>query len=160
MDKCIDYIEMKIPAKTEYIGIVRLTLSGIANRMGYTYDDIEDLKIAVSEACSNAVQHAYGHNENGEVRIGFSLFENRLEITVSDDGKNFDLSKMKENTGPYSPSMPIEKLSEGGLGLFLIKTLMDEVTIDMNSGVTVKMSKLLNEERMRNEQTSWSKTKQ
>ncbi|MDR9797362.1 anti-sigma B factor RsbW [Aeribacillus pallidus] len=160
MDKCIDYIEMKIPAKTEYIGIVRLTLSGIANRMGYTYDDIEDLKIAVSEACTNAVQHAYGQDENGEVRIGFSLFENRLEITVSDDGKNFDLSKMKENTGPYSPSMPIEKLSEGGLGLFLIKTLMDEVTIDMNSGVTVKMSKLLNEERMRNEQTSWSKTKQ
>ena len=59
MREAFDYIEMKIPAKPEYVGVIRLTLSGIASRMGFTYDLIEDLKIAASEAITNAVQHAY-----------------------------------------------------------------------------------------------------
>lgn len=59
MNESVDLIEMKIPAKPEYVGIIRLTLSGVASRMGYVYEEIEDLKIAVSEACTNAVQHAY-----------------------------------------------------------------------------------------------------
>ena len=45
----MDYIEIKIPAKPDYIGVIRLTLSGICNRIGYTYEEIEDIKIAVSE---------------------------------------------------------------------------------------------------------------
>lgn len=61
-----DYIEMKVPAQPEYVGIIRLTLSGVASRMGYTYDEIEDLKIAVSEACTNAVQHAYKEDKMGK----------------------------------------------------------------------------------------------
>ena len=50
----MDYIEIKIPAKPDYLGVIRLTLSGIASRMGYTYEVIEDIKIALSEACTNA----------------------------------------------------------------------------------------------------------
>lgn len=143
-----DYVEMKIPAKPEFIGIVRLTLSGIANRMGFNYDDIEDLKIALSEACTNAVKHAYQHDQNGEIVIGFGMYNDRLEVMVADNGKSFDFQKMKEELGPYSPSVPIEDLNEGGLGLFLIETLMDEVKIQINSGVTVFMTKFLDGERM------------
>lgn len=90
MNNKADYIEMKVPAQPEYVGIIRLTLSGVASRMGYTYDEIEDLKIAVSEACTNAVQHAYKEDKNGEVSIRFGVFEDRLEVIVADEGDSFD----------------------------------------------------------------------
>lgn len=66
MNEPFDYIEVKIPAKPEFVGVIRLTLSGIASRMGFAYEEIEDLKIATSEACTNAVQHAYKQNEQGK----------------------------------------------------------------------------------------------
>lgn len=66
MREAFDYVEMKIPAKAEYVGVIRLTLSGIASRMGFTYELIEDLKIATSEAVTNAVQHAYKANEGAK----------------------------------------------------------------------------------------------
>ncbi|MFS8513265.1 MAG: anti-sigma B factor RsbW, partial [Planifilum fulgidum] len=48
-----DMIELTIPAKADFVGVVRLAVSGIASRMGFSYDDIEDLKVAVAEACTN-----------------------------------------------------------------------------------------------------------
>lgn len=143
----MDYIEMKIPAKPEYVGVIRLTLSGIASRMGYTYEEIEDLKIAVSEACTNAVQHAYAKDEGGEVIIGFGIYGDKLEMAVADSGKSFNFIETKNELGPYTASSTVEQLSEGGLGLFLIETLMDEVRVLNHSGVTVFMAKYLSGER-------------
>ena len=50
---------MRLPASAEYVSLIRLTLSGVFSRAGASYDDIEDSKIAVSEAVTNAVKHAY-----------------------------------------------------------------------------------------------------
>lgn len=147
MKTAADYIEMKSPAKPEYVGIIRLTLSGIASKMGYSYDDIEDLKIAVSEACTNAVQHAYKLDKSGEVSVRFGVFEDRLEIVVADQGDSFDI-RDPEALGPYSPEHTVDQLSEGGLGLYLMETLMDEVNVQIDSGVTVSMTKFLNRERV------------
>lgn len=143
----MDYIEMKIPAKPEYVGVMRLTLSGIASRMGYTYEEIEDIKIALSEAVTNAVQHAYSTDEGGEVIIAFGIYEDKLEMAVSDSGKSFDFIQTKNELGPYTESSTVEQLSEGGLGLYLIETLMDEVRVLNHSGVTVFMVKYLSGER-------------
>ncbi|MBU8880532.1 anti-sigma B factor RsbW [Bacillus sp. FJAT-29790] len=153
MKQLVDYIEMKIPAKPEYIGVIRLTLSGIASRMGYAYDDIEDLKIAISEACTNAVQHAYKNDEGGEIIVGFGLYENKLEMMIADSGKSFNFEQTKSELGPYSASSSIDQLSEGGLGLYLIETLMDEVRVLNNSGVTVFMVKYLSGERVNHDTT-------
>jgi serine/threonine-protein kinase RsbW len=153
MNTSVDYIEMNIPAKPEYVSIVRLTLSGISSKMGYSYDDIEDLKIAVSEACTNAVQHAYKTLSSGDVSIRFGVHEDRLEVIVSDQGSSFDLSQKKQNIGPYTPSQSVDQLSEGGLGLYLMETLMDEVKVQIDSGVTVAMTKFLNRERVENDTT-------
>ncbi|KKB38209.1 anti-sigma B factor RsbW [Bacillus thermotolerans] len=142
-----DYIEMKIPAKPEYVGVIRLTLSGIASRMGFTYDAIEDLKIATSEAITNAVQHAYQGDEKGEVTVGFALYEKHLEVMVSDSGKSFDFRETKKALGPYKEGS-VEFLREGGLGLFLIETLMDEVKVHQNEGVTLFMTKYLEGEQV------------
>ncbi|WP_026572717.1 anti-sigma B factor RsbW [Bacillus sp. UNC438CL73TsuS30] len=147
MKQVMDYIEMKIPAKPEYVGVIRLTLSGITSRMGYTYEEIEDIKIAVSEACTNAVQHAYREDEAGEMVVGFGIYEDKLEVMVADYGKSFNFAKTKQELGPYTKSSTVDQLVEGGLGLFLIETLMDEVHVTNTSGVTVFMVKHLSGER-------------
>lgn len=143
MVEAFDYIEMKIPAKAEYVGVIRLTLSGIASRIGFSYENIEDLKIAVSEAITNAVQHAYSNSENEEVLVGFTLYKNKLEIKVADSGKSFNFDQAYEEAGPYKEDEKVEFLREGGLGLYLIETLMDEVTMQQNEGVTIVMTKYL-----------------
>ena len=51
-------INMELTANPEYVGIIRLTTSGIANKIGFSIDDIEDIKVAVSEACTNAIKHS------------------------------------------------------------------------------------------------------
>lgn len=153
MMKAFDYIEMKIPAKPEYVGVIRLTLSGIASRMGFDYDAIEDLKIATSEAITNAVQHAYKDND-GEVVVGFALYGDRLEVMVADHGESFDFKEIRSAVGPYHADHSVEFLREGGLGLYLIESLMDDVKVHHKEGVTVFMTKFLSGEQVeRDEKT-------
>lgn len=140
-----DFIEMRLPAKAEYVGVVRLSLSGIANRMGFSYEDIEDLKVAVSEAMSNAVTHAYDEEDEGEVTIGFGVYEDRLEVMVADHGESFKLNEIKDKIGPQEETDKIENVREGGFGLFLINALMDKVQINNDYGVIVLMTKYVNE---------------
>ncbi|SDH80907.1 serine/threonine-protein kinase RsbW [Alteribacillus persepolensis] len=140
-EKPIDHIELKLPAKAEYVGVVRLTVSGIASRAGYSYDDIEDLKIAVAEACTNVVDHAY--QDSGLIGIGCSLYTDKMVIVVADNGQSFDLEKLKEGLGPVDGTKPIGELEEGGLGLFLIDSLMDKVEINGKAGVAIVMTKFL-----------------
>jgi|SRR5699024_4185113 len=137
-----DFIELKFPAKADYVGVVRLTASGIASRMGFTYEEIEDVKVAVSEAITNVVNHAYESQSQGEVTVGFGVYENRLEIMVADHGESFTLSEVKKDIGPYNNELEdIEQLREGGFGLFLIDALMDKVQINNDYGVIVLMTK-------------------
>mgnify|MGYP001183366107 CR=1 FL=1 len=145
-----DYIEMIIPAKPEYLGVIRLAVSGIANRMGYAYDEIEDIKVAVTEACTNAVNHAYKDGE-GQIKVNFAVYEDRLEIFVVDQGRSFDVKAMKEKKAPVNAETSLEQLNEGGLGLFLIDALMDKVEINGDSGVVVSMTKLLNRDEVRSD---------
>lgn len=145
MVKPYDYIELRLPAKAQYVGIARLAVSGVASRLGFSYDDIEDLKIASSEAVTNAVQHAY--KEIGEILIGCALYKDRIEIIVADNGQSFDYETTKQNVGPYDEKEDAMFLREGGLGLYLMETLMDEVRIIDKDGVTVLMTKYLGGER-------------
>ncbi|HEY4578453.1 MAG TPA: anti-sigma B factor RsbW [Savagea sp.] len=142
-----DYIEMVIPAKAQYVGVVRLAISGVASRIGFSYDDIEDLKIAISEAVTNAVRHAYHEEDEGQVKIGYRLYEDRLEIVVSDSGKSYQEDEIERRVAPYDESSELDFLQEGGLGLYLIEALMDDVQIDHKEGVTVRMTKHVNRER-------------
>lgn len=143
MDKTVDVIKLTIPAKPEYVSIARLASSGAACRMGYSFDDIEDIKIAVSEACTNAVSHAYKHQSLGSIQIMIECRKHSLSITVIDTGTSFNLQKVLGELKPLDTSISLSQVSEGGLGLFLIDSLMDEVTISGERGVVVKMIKFL-----------------
>ena len=146
-----DYIEMKLPASAEYVSLIRLTLLGVFTRAGASYDDIEDSKIAVSEAVTNAVKHAYKHSEqNGMINICFELFDDKIKIIISDQGESFDYESTKSKLGPYQENENIDFLREGGLGLFLIESLMDEVKVSKESGVTISMIKYIKKEQVPN----------
>lgn len=126
-------IKMEITSNPEYVGIIRLTTSGIANKIGFSIDDIEDMKVAVSEACTNAIKHS----SDDVFNITFSVLENGLTIEIQDNGKGYDT----ENT--VQPDL--ENPKENGLGLFIIQALMDDVSVESkeNQGTIVKMTKYL-----------------
>lgn len=145
-----DYFEMRIPTKTQYVGVARLAISGLANRLGFSYDDIEDIKIASSEAITNAIQHAYpAEDEQGEVVVGCAIHEDKIEIMIADYGKSFDFEQISKKVGPYDEHTNAEFIREGGLGLFLIESLMDEVKVLNDNGVTVFMTKYVAREQVK-----------
>lgn len=133
-------IEIKIPSLSEYVGVVRLAASGIANRLNFNHEEIEDIKIAVSEACTNAVQYAYP-GKIGEVDIVFVVDKEKLEVIVRDNGRGFDIEKKVPGVKEEEPGMP-EKVGLG-LGITFMKSLMDEVEYDtgIGKGTTVKLVK-------------------
>lgn len=129
-------IKLSIPNKGEFVSVVRLTLVAIANRVGFNIEEIEDMKVAIAEACTNAITH--GNNMPSEsIDIHFTLMEKGLEIVVQDQGVGCDVEKIKDPK--------IEELNENGLGIFIIRSLMDDVTIhsEPNQGMTITMTKMI-----------------
>lgn len=126
-------IKMEITANPEYVSIIRLTTSGIANKVGFCIDDIEDLKVAISEACTNAIKHSL----DDRFTIIYSMIENGLTIEIIDNGKGYDRSVVSEPD--------IDNLKESGMGLFIIESLMDEVIVESQEGkgTSIKMTKYL-----------------
>ncbi len=138
-----DRIHVELPAKPEYVSIARLTVSGVANRLGFAYDDIEDIKIAVAEACTNVVEHAY--SEGGSIYLACYIYDDRIQVVVADQGKSFDIQDVESRLGPVDGQKPVGDLKEGGLGLFLISSLMDKVEINEDNGVMLVVTKYLYE---------------
>lgn len=135
-------VELSIPSMSEFVGIIRLAVSGIATRMNFTIEEIEDIKIAVSEACTNSVQYAY-NQQDGRIDVVCQLYSDRLEIIVKDTGKGFDIEKALLNPGKKDVPEDPDKLGLG-LGLTFIKSLMDETSFssEEGKGTTIKMVKL------------------
>jgi serine/threonine-protein kinase RsbW len=130
-------VTLKVPALAEYIDLVRLTLYGIANKMKFSFEEIEDMKVAVSEACNNAVLHAYG-GEDGSIEVQFVASGDELSITVRDYGRSFTA---ESNQSPSLHGKSIEEIQSGGLGLFLMQALMDRVEVQHESGTAVILTK-------------------
>ncbi len=119
-------IHLRIPAKAEYITLCRLALTGLAQLRDIGEDTMADLKLALTEAVSNSVRHAYGEQGDGHVDITYFLQPDRLGIQVVDDGDGFDPDD--------SPPLEGEELSEGGLGIAIIKTIADEFELQSQVG--------------------------
>jgi len=120
-------IHLRIPAKAEYITLCRLALSGFAQLREIGEDTMADLKLALTEAVSNSVRHAYGDEGDGHVDITYELWPDRLGIEVVDDGEGFDPDE--------PPVLEGEELSEGGLGISIIRSIADEFEIRSSPGV-------------------------
>jgi serine/threonine-protein kinase RsbW len=111
------HVRLRIPARAEYITLGRLALTGLSRLRELSDETLADLKLALTEACSNSVRHAYRDGREGVVEILYELHPDRLVIEVSDDGPGFDYV---ESDGED------RELTEGGLGLAIIRSLSDE----------------------------------
>jgi serine/threonine-protein kinase RsbW len=117
-------VRLTIPAKPEFITLGRLALTGISRLRPLDEETLGDLKLALTEACSNSVRHAYANGE-GTVEIRYELHPDRLVIEVVDDGEGFDPSAEREEG---------DDLVEGGLGIAIIRSIADELEIGAGAG--------------------------
>jgi serine/threonine-protein kinase RsbW len=112
-------LRLKVPAKPEYLVLGRLVLTGLSRSQPIDPDALSDLKLALTEACSNSIRHAY-QREGGGVEIQFEVGEDFLAVEVLDEGPGFD---------PSLPTSDPEALDEGGLGLAIIRAVSDTTEI-------------------------------
>ena len=117
-------VRLTIPAKPEYITLSRLALAGLSRVREFSEETLADLKLALTEACSNSVRHAYGDGD-GHVDISFELLDDRLIVEVTDDGTGFEL----EDGSGDGDGGGGDELTEGGLGIAIIRSIADEVEI-------------------------------
>lgn len=117
-------IRLTIPAKAEYITLGRLALTGLSRLRPLGEETLADLKLALTEACSNSVRHAYGDRQ-GAVEIVYELHDDRLAIEVVDDGAGF---------GEAHAGEPGDDLVEGGLGIAIIRAIADEFELGPRNG--------------------------
>ncbi len=118
-------IELSIPAQSEWVRVARLTVAGVAARQGFSVQAVEDIKVAVSEAINNAIQHG-GNETLDEVPMVDIALEPRADglwIVVCDQGR-------LANPLSLAPANRNEELPEGGMGLLLIRSLMDRVELE------------------------------
>jgi serine/threonine-protein kinase RsbW len=113
-------VRLTIPAKPEYITLGRLALTALARLRPLPEETVNDLKLALTEACTNSVRHAY-EDGPGVVEIVYHLEPDRMIVEVADDGQGFT---PEEVAGTKNGD-----LTEGGLGIAIIRAVVDEVEI-------------------------------
>lgn len=116
-----DQIRLEIPSSAEYITVVRQTVGGIADRMHFDPLEVDDLKLAVGEACTNAVRHGCPSEVNPCITVVCKVVSDSLEIEISNGLAG----------GEPCPTIVsnVDFDKEGGMGLYIMKNLMDEVDI-------------------------------
>lgn len=125
-----DTIQLIIPCRPEYVGVVRLAVLGIASRMPFSYDEVEDVRLAVGEACTHAVERA--GSIPATIRVVSTVSDNALRIEVTD------------NVTAGSVATPSEEyrlledagVDQEGLGALLMEILVDEVSIEAGAAGT------------------------
>lgn len=117
-------IDVIIPTQTKYLNLIGSIGERIAKELDHYAGDREalayHLNLVLTEATANAIKHANYDNPKDTVRILIHIQDNELNIKVYDHGQGFDLENV--------PLPDFEHPKEGGMGLYLIRTLMDSVT--------------------------------
>jgi serine/threonine-protein kinase RsbW len=125
-------VKLTIPAKAEYITLCRLALTGLARVRPFSPEQLADLKLALTEATSNSVRHAYPEDD-GHVAISYELTGDRLAIEVADEGAGFEPEERTD-------AGDLEDLTEGGLGIAIIRSIADE--FELGAGPSGRGSRL------------------
>lgn len=164
-----DHLEMQIPAQSEWVRVVRLATAGVASRIGFSYEEIEDIKLAITEACNNAILHSCGTgttDANADdararitspstttttesqpqpvVKICWKVFEDGICVSVTDEGRLESVEALRR--APEIPSNEkMGELHEDGMGLLLIESVMDEIEHEVGHHIntTLHMTKYL-----------------
>ncbi|MBV6394890.1 MAG: Serine-protein kinase RsbW [Anaerolineales bacterium] len=111
------------PADFNQLDAIRDFVGEAASQAGFSSQDIYSVQLAADEACSNVIEHAYRDTQDGEIEITCSVQPGEVKIIIHDHGAQFDMGKVK------SPNLSdrLEDREIGGLGVYFIHKLMDEV---------------------------------
>ena len=121
---------LQVPSSTENLALIREFIGSAAAQAGFDEKEIGKLELAVDEACANVIEHAYGHDVSKEVIIRVRLSDEMLSIDIEDTGNGFDPKLVDQE----ELEQLINKRKTGGLGMRLMKTLMDEVRYEIEPG--------------------------
>lgn len=135
LDECLDSVELKIPCRPEYVRTVRWLIGELAQAALLSPDAVEEVKVAASEAVANIVRHAYGPGKSPQpIFMRCCRGPGQLIIEIIDRGIGFVAPK---------PDQQPDLTKEGGLGIILIRALMDRVEYwsRPNVGTRIKMMK-------------------
>jgi serine/threonine-protein kinase RsbW len=133
-------VRLSFPAKADYLLLARLALAGLARSLPVDEEVLADLKLAVTEACGNAVRHAYEPGE-GSVNVAFVVAADRLEMIVEDQGSGIELPPLDAEWAETGAALP-----EGGMGMAIIRAIVDELEVRDGAngqGTVVHMTKYL-----------------
>lgn len=138
MESVKDVIKLKIPARGEYLSLIRLTASSVAAKMGFNIDDIDDVKVSVGEACTSIIE-SLNPKEESEFKIEYIVSEDSLDIEI----KSKVRSERKDTEEIDEDAMELASLLEEGLGIMIIQSLMDDVDISKSEEgeMEIKMTK-------------------
>ena len=133
---------LKIPTQSTNLKIIRDFISDIADNAGFEIEDIGDIALAVDEACTNVIKHAYRGGDDKEIIVKVRYDTEKIIITISDTGKGFDSEPEDES----EIQNRLDQMKRGGLGIHLMRKTMDEVEFnsDSESMNAVIMTKYLN----------------
>lgn len=135
-DTQAETVQLTIPCRPEYVGVARLAVLGIASRMPFSYDEVEDVRLAVGEACSHAVERAGGGAAT--IRIVSTVAPHALTIEISDDVAEADAA------APSEEAQLLEEagVDQRGLGALLMEILVDRAEIETTAvGTRVVLTK-------------------
>lgn len=143
MDKIVNNkIKLEFSSKGENVALARITIAALVSQMELTLNDLEEIKVAVSEAVSNAVIHGYGNQPDGLVTVIGILQGEKLILEIIDQGVGIpDIEKAMEPAYSSDPERT-------GLGFVFMQSFMDEVKVEsqVNKGTKITLTKQLNTE--------------
>ena len=141
MESLEQRFRLSVPSSPENLAMIRQFVVRIGERAGLPETEVDKLELAVDEACANVIEHAYGNDWTEEIAIRAVLDSEAVTISVVDTGRGFDATRvLEEDVGRL-----VAQRRSGGLGMRLIKTLMDEVRYEIEPGKQneLRMSKKL-----------------
>lgn len=133
-----DVHRLKISGRYDSIPLITEFVSEAARAAGLDEDAIFHCQMAVDEACTNVIEHAYGGDGKGNIEVTCHVSPGKCVISILDTGRPFD----PESVPKPDPTMPLDKIEPGGVGLHLMRKLMDEVKFHFSDqGTTLVMVK-------------------
>ena len=132
-----DTVRLDLPCCAKFLQVARLAVTGAASRAGLTIEEIEDLAVAVGEACNNAIDHAFDEEAissgRARIRLSVSVTEQEVRVEVEDQGRGFDPKRLK-------PREDVPVPASRGLGLYIMRQFVDELRVESSPGSGTKIS--------------------
>ena len=130
-------IEIRVPSDPAYMAVVRQVTAAVAGVAGLPQPDVDAITLAVDEACTNVIKHAYHCDYAREMILSFEVLPDRLQLSLRDFGTKCEVSSIK--------GRDLNEIRPGGLGVHIIRGVMDLIEYDTrhDHGTELKMTRFL-----------------